>query len=281
MIAGKPLTGWGLGAYKKELPRVSAEINETRTFRAASTLARNKGIEMNRRSARVHNDHLEIMAEVGIPGYLLYLYLFANLSIDPLVLGLIVAFATSAFFFFPFREVHLAAPFWALMGSASPAAFTPVFLPLPLKLTVLAILVIIAAKALHFFLGQWYSERAKYDPGLTAQQRLALIDEALLHEPRSGHYLSDAAFAWAKVNPVKAFNYACRALVDYDGNRELHGVHDLFARDLIAAGESNVCAWAENRALWLSPGFEPALVIKNYLASRRTAAAAARKERAA
>jgi hypothetical protein len=69
---------------------------------------------------RVHNDHLEIIGEIGIVGYLLFMALFSQLSYNPIMVACVVAFLVHALFFYPFREVHTAAPFWVMLGTIAP-----------------------------------------------------------------------------------------------------------------------------------------------------------------
>ena len=66
---------------------------------------------------RVHNDHLEIVGEIGLIGYGLFLSIFLMSSIDVFGWATLLAVFVSGLFFFPLREVHTAAPFWAMMGA--------------------------------------------------------------------------------------------------------------------------------------------------------------------
>lgn len=72
---------------------------------------------------RVHNDILEIIGETGLVGLALLVALFAQISFTPVILCCLVCFLIHGMVFFPLREVHTAAPFWAIMGSAA----TPVY----------------------------------------------------------------------------------------------------------------------------------------------------------
>ena len=262
MIVKKPLTGWGLDSYRKELPDINAKIQKGKLY---DYVGEKLNDNMNTRSHRVHNDHLEIMAEAGIPCYLLFVYLFSSIAYDPIILGLFIAFIIHALFFFPFREVHTAVPFWVIMGSVAGGKIGVVTMPLLVKSLIACFVVVVVIQTLHKFLGQWYSEKAKRTTGITEKEKLECIDIALLHDPHNGGYLSDAAFYYSKVDQVKAFSFAQRAFVGYDGKRVKHGICDLFARCLIGAGIIKVCHWAEDQSLWLQPDFAPAQTIKKYL----------------
>jgi hypothetical protein len=251
LIRQKPVMGWGLNSYAKELP-------ETDTVTLSAT-------DENKRSHRVHNDHLEIIVEVGVIGYILIASLFSSISYDPIIFGLLVAFTVCACFFFPLREVHTAAPFWAVMGSSAGGILTPVFLPPIVIILVCAIIIAMTMKTLKIFRGQWYSEMAKNKKGITHTEKLALYDIALENDPDNGGYLSDAAYLNFETDPVKSFHLMERAVVNYDGERRKHQIYDLYTRCLIRAGETKIGLWAENRALQLEEGYDPAITVKNYL----------------
>lgn len=88
---------------------------------------------------RVHNDHLEIIGEVGIIGYILFINIFLQMPFDPFILSVILAYFISGMFFYPFREVHTAAPFWSLLGSGAGISLSSSFL----LLKIIGILVIL------------------------------------------------------------------------------------------------------------------------------------------
>ena len=265
MIIKRPFTGWGLNSYRKELPDINAKIIRSPIYRR---VAEKVNIEFPNRSHRVHNDHLELMAELGVPGYFLFVYLFLSIHYDPVMLGLLTAFAICACFFFPLREVHTAAPFWAVMGSVAGGTVSVIPLPWLVIAIISCIVFAVIIQTLRVFLGQWYSEMAKTKPGITQKEKLEFIDTALLHCPYNTGYLSDASYYYSKVDPVKAFFYAARGLMHYDGGRVKQGIYDMFARTLIAATESRICHTVEDKALYLDPEFIPAKVIKNYLSSK-------------
>ena len=125
LIMKRPLTGCGLNGYAKHLPETTSVITSTAGPEA-------------KRSHRVHNDHLEIIVELGALGYVLYGYLFTTLSYTPVLFGLMVAFVTHAIFFFPFREVHTAVPFWAIMGAMTMGTAQAVNIPVPVKGVIIA-----------------------------------------------------------------------------------------------------------------------------------------------
>jgi O-antigen ligase len=262
MIIKKPLTGWGLNSYRKELPDIDAKISKSKLY---EVIGKKINADMNTCSHRVHNDHLEIMAEIGIPGYALYVYLFSSITYDPIIFGLLIAFLIHACFFFPFREVHTAAPFWVIMGSMAGGTISTIAIPLFVKILIACMLIAVIYQTLHKFLGQWYSEMARNRKGITEKQKLEYIEIAVAHDPYNGGYLSDAAFYYSKVDTIQAFLYASRCLFHYDGKRVKHGIWDLYARTLIAVNKIELCKFAEDCALWLKPDFPAAHTIKKFL----------------
>lgn len=255
LIRRRPFHGWGLNTYAKELPETAAILNTTRPA-------------VGKRSYRVHNDHLEIMVELGIVGYVLFGYLFSNLSYDPIIFGLFMAFIVHACFFFPFREVHTGAPFWAIIGAMTGGTTTVLSAPWLVKLMVCAIVTAIIIRTLKVFLGQWYSEMAKNKAGITLEQKLAHYEIALANDPDDTGYLTDAAFLYFKVDPIKALLLMMRSFVNYDGVRMKHDICDMLARCIINAGESRICHWLEDEALRLEKDDKSAIEVKNFLYMR-------------
>ena len=100
-----------------------------------------RGINYFRTShyGRVHNDHLELVGEIGIIGYLIFISIFAQMSLDPVILCAVIAYFIASLFFYPLREVHTAVPFWALVGAAS-GGFVPESFPV-LKATMILSLI--------------------------------------------------------------------------------------------------------------------------------------------
>jgi hypothetical protein len=74
---------------------------------------------------RVHNDSLELIGEVGLIGYALFLNIFLQIHYDPIILCGVVCYFIVSMFFYPFREVHTAAPFWAMLGAAAGFSYAP------------------------------------------------------------------------------------------------------------------------------------------------------------
>jgi O-antigen ligase len=266
MVVNRPITGWGFNAYRKMHPEVDKKIIKTRFGKYVMKRIHNHdGVNM---SHRVHNDHLEFMAEAGITGYVLFAWLFAGIPYEPATLGLFVAVAIHALVFFPFREVHTAAPFWAMMGSAAPAVSAPFTLPLVASIALTALTIPVMLKAFNVFMGQNFYMMAvhTHDDEIPLKQKC--VKTALYYDPLNGLYMADACLWHAKTDPVRAWYYADLCLNHYDGERVKAGICDQYARALLGAGEVKICHWAEDMALDLVHDFYAARVIKNYLRSR-------------
>jgi O-antigen ligase len=252
LIKKRPFHGFGLNVYRKEIMETKAVISRLND----DTL---------KRSHRAHNDHLEICAELGLTGYLLYVYLFSSIHYDTVTFALLIAFSIHALFFFPFREVHTAALFWAVIGAGAGGTLVPAAPPWQVVVVVCAITVVVIIETLKIFLGQWFSELAKSKPNLTPEEKMNYLDIAIKNDPYNGGYLTDAAFLQFNVNPMKSFLYSLRAFVNYEGERLKNEVYDLFARCLIHAQESNICHWVEDRALYIEPKDPGPVMVKKYL----------------
>jgi O-antigen ligase len=74
MFLDHPLTGVGPGVFKFEYMPYRVAISGK--YPSVSGLARPDGVNFG----EVHNDHLQLLAEVGIPGYLMLLGVFASVA---------------------------------------------------------------------------------------------------------------------------------------------------------------------------------------------------------
>jgi len=104
---------------------------------------------------RVHNDYIEIIGETGLIGLLLIVMLFAQITFTPVILSCLIAFAIHSLVFYPLREVHTAAPFWAIMGASA----APVYNAVPMY--VLRSISIIAVSFILIFVFTVFSNLVK------------------------------------------------------------------------------------------------------------------------
>ncbi len=112
---------------------------------------------------RVHNDHIELIGEIGIIGYLLFLNIFLQITFDPIIFSALIAFFIAGLFFYPLREIHTVTPFWVLMGAAG--GFAPTiqsYFPILRIVGVLSLLAtIIYIFTVYFHLVEWHVAQVK------------------------------------------------------------------------------------------------------------------------
>ena len=125
LIREKPIFGWGMWAYRKEVYRAQAQINE----RHPNFLKPDRYVTPQPRE--VHNDFLEHLVEFGIVGFVIFILFlgsifyigFSSLSASAnflpvlaLMSGL-VSILVDAFFFFALRLPSTSIVFWVLCAS--------------------------------------------------------------------------------------------------------------------------------------------------------------------
>jgi hypothetical protein len=244
-IAARPVYGWGLRMFRKINPEIMAgQADSVRTHRS-------------------HNDHLETMVEVGIVGYLLFLNIFRVPGIgDPVLFGMITAYAIDALVFFPFREPHTAAPFWAFMASF-PLGSVPLTVHAGPSVCLLAVLVFGLAGycaikkllAIRHYQAAVASCTGNPNDKATPARRL---DMAITHDPYNAKYLDLAFVVNANRDPEKALRYAARNVVCFDGGKVKWGVLDSLARIVLATGTARIGKMLLREALRLNPGYDKA-----------------------
>jgi hypothetical protein len=212
MIAKRPLQGWGLNMYRKLLPDFYSSPKSA-WFRKVS--ARTDGKE-GTTTHRVHNDHLEIMVELGVVGYLLFAEIFYFIPSSPILWTLLVTMAVMATAFFPLREVHMAAPFWVAIGAISGGV--PVAIAIPTAVQIIAVAVSLAAicLAVTVLISLCFYNvaiRAK-----TPEEKAALLKGALRFDPYNTTFLATAVATMWNVDPFLCGSYLDRATKTYDGS---------------------------------------------------------------
>lgn len=255
MIFGKPFFGHGLNMFRVLLPEYNASLFR---HRWTQMILERAGGGWNSYSHRVHNDHLEIMVEVGLVGYLLFAFLLMQIPMTPPVMGLTVGFLVAAMFFFPLREVHTAAPFVAILGAqaqsgASFGAF-PSAVQAVLVLTAFVAAFLTAKKCLGlalFSYGTWSGEER-------------FIETALRLDPHNGHYLCTLAIHYEKQGKHDlAFELAARAFYRYDGSNLKWMVCNLLARTTGKTGDRQIVQSFLDRALHLNPNYVNIMAVKD------------------
>ncbi|MBE3145297.1 MAG: O-antigen ligase family protein [Planctomycetes bacterium] len=264
LIQKTPMTGYGLRTFRREYPSVVPEIIKSKFF------AKGASIE-SQTSHRIHNDHLEIIFELGLVGYAIFIALFSSLqwAASPLLAGAVIAFAVHGLFFFPLREAHTAYPFWALAGGM---ATTPIpvitinpIIGLVLFCVVCRILYEVGVKMLGL---SYYDQSVKIAvaPNPTDKvgrealaKRQQYINNAIKCDPYNNIYLTEGYYYNVFDNPEPAFQYASRCMENYDGGKVKWGVADQYARALLRLGGFGVAKMAVKYALHICPDFKQSI----------------------
>jgi len=265
LIKKAPLSGHGLRTFRREYPAIIPELLNSKLLK--HFYARGTTIE-NVKSHRIHNDHFEIILELGIIGYILFLSMFTSLlwTENILLSGAIIAFAVHGLFFFPLREAHTAFPFWALAGGL--AGTSSVVMPVN---PILAVVLILIVGRIMWWVGVKTLGLSYYDRAVKIAVLPNAEDEvgkkALLHkqtwlnlaikcDPYNNLYLTEGYYYNVFNNPEAAFQFASRCMENYDGGKVRWGVCDQYARALLRLGGLGVAKMAVKYALHINPDFQ-------------------------
>jgi hypothetical protein len=207
--------------FRVKYPLFNAAIKDNETIQ--KEFDKTPGMRESNRATRVHNDHLELLLEIGLVGYGLFIALIAQIPLSPIMFGLVIAFGINACFFFPLREAHTALPFWAILGAC---AFTPVA-SVPLSPIILGAVVLllgaIVMKATNRGLGAFWFYQSTF-PAFSQEQRVFCIRKALGFSPKSTIYLDALAVEIAAENTEEAFDCVSRAIYQFDGDKMLYAL---------------------------------------------------------
>lgn len=262
LIKRSPLAGYGLRTFRREFPSILPELTTNRWVKAMM-----QGTIEENTSHRVHNDHLELVFELGIIGYALFLAIFGSLewAANPILSGAIVAFAVHGLFFFPLREAHTAFPFFALAGGMAATTAAPVLVPPLIAFTAIFIvgrvMYVIAVKGYGL---TCYDQSQKFaiapnpqdkDGKAKLKKRQQWLDRAIACDPYNNIYLTEGYYYNVFERPEQAFQYASRCMENYDGGKVRWGVCDQYARALVRLGGFGVAKMALKYALHLCPTF--------------------------
>lgn len=234
IIRKRPFFGWGLNMYRVEMPESAYRLMMSEDYGES-------------KSHRVHNDHLEVILELGVIGYLIFASIFVQGYYTPIATAILIAYAVDMLFFFPLREVHTGAPFWAIAGAAIsvPTGFSL----MPLKAVVCLIAVYALYLSFRKFLALYFYELAERAEGLPEKAKNYAL--AARSDPTDGRYAVKAACTFE--NPLEAFKWASDALWNFDGQFLKQGVLDQWARCILSLNHLNAARWALNESLRLDP----------------------------
>lgn len=274
LIRKNPLCGYGLRTFRREYPGIIPELLRNRWTK--HFFSRGLLVE-DAISHRVHNDHLEIMVELGLIGYAIFLCFFSSLpwQATALLSGAVAAFAVHGLFFFPMKEAHTALPFWAVVGSmsginAARMEVDPVF-AVVIGLIICRLLYGLMIKTHGLW---WYAQSTKIpvtaNPETPEQHKLLrskqmLLNEAIARDPYNNGYLTEGYYYHVFYEPGIAFQYASRCVENYDGGKTKWGIMDQYARAVVRLGGFNVARQALKYALYICPGFHQSVSLMEQL----------------
>jgi hypothetical protein len=263
LIKKAPLFGHGMRTYRREYANIIPELLNNKLYKS---LFVNDSPE-HWTSHRLHNDFLEIIFELGIIGFVLFVMIFTSLSWDNIFFtSAILAVAVHCLFFFPLRECHTAFPFFALAGYMAGFSGTPInvnpFIAIVISLIIARILYGIFVKLVGL-LYYHYSSKIGVLPNVEDENgkkllelKQAYLNKAIQCDPYNNIYLTGGYYYNVFYNPEIAFQFASRCFENYDGGKVKWGVADQYARALLRLGGFGVAKMAAKYALSICPTFE-------------------------
>lgn len=210
-ILRRPLFGWGLRTFRREqffaVDRITKRFPEIYKKHPLPC------------THRLHNDYLEITHETGFPGLILFLAILYQLNwAEDLVIstGLISVLIISLLFF-PLREPHIAAPFWALAGTLSSPELTlpPGFAPV-VVIVVLAISYMAYIYAYKKLVGIYWWMRIPLAKSETEWVNAHI--KCHKNDPYNNQYLMYLYRIYLKSRPAFALDCMSRMNEHYDGS---------------------------------------------------------------
>lgn len=256
LIKQKPVFGWGMDMYRKMVAFIAPEARKNETIKGY--IADIGGMNQNK-SHRCHNDHLEILIELGVVGYLAFVWLFLSIPLSLLSIGIMLAIAVNGLFFFPLRETHIAAPFWAIMGACAFSASSPVIVPWAIKIGLVAALLAVLSLCQRKFLGLYYYDRAIQSPEL--QDKITNVSRALQFDPYNNRYLNEMTFR-CPVGTMANYDAAARSMWHYDGDGIMWQTWEQFAKAIVGINHLGAARCALSRALEINPEYTSAARLK-------------------
>jgi O-antigen ligase len=256
LIRQKWCFGWGMDMYRKVLPFVAPEARRNKT---ADTWIKDIGGMEQNKSHRVHNDHLEIIVELGLVGYLAFVWFFCQFTPSLLFVGVIIALAVNALVFFPLRETHIAASFWAILGCAAFSVPTLMVMPVIVKFALVGAVFAILAICHRKFLALYHYDRAVQSSEIADKQKF--IQRALQFDPYNGQYLNAAAYVFPQ-GSIERYDAASRSMRHYDGDGVMWHTWEQYARAIVEVNHLGAAHAALTTALYIDPEYVPAIGMK-------------------
>lgn len=279
LIKEKPLFGWGLWGYRKEVYRAQAQIND----KDPRFLKPDRYITPQPREC--HNDFLEHLVEFGIIGFLIFMvfissvyyngFVFLNNSINNkhdflLMLVLLTNFTSllvNGVFFFMLRATASALMFWITCGmitylsvggetnTFNPSIWTILFIIIVMSLFIWETIIKRTMSSFYF---------RKYCTTANMQNKNDNLVKAIKWSPHDSIYRTHAIVLLQEHYPFLA-NLHASVLLNYFDGQVPQGMA-FYNVALARAKTKNIFDEAEfflKHSNWVNPNFEPTLELLN------------------
>lgn len=227
LIKERPIFGWGLWSYRKEVYRAQAKIHHDKW---------DKFLQYNRyvtpQPRECHNDFIEHLVEYGLVGFCIFMgflssvyYIGFSVLSGPmfwpmlLLLCSLTALLTNAFFFFPLRLPPTAIAFWVLcamivgIGGVNLIVVNfPWYMPIIVGFFMLALLWECVIKRT---ITSYYYNKSRISPNMEVRSKA--LEKALLWAPNETLLRTHAALGIVDFDPTTANIHAMRMITDFDG----------------------------------------------------------------
>lgn len=273
LIKEKPIFGWGMWSFRKEV------------YRAQALIHHNKYDEFLRydryltpQPREVHNDFLEHLVEFGLVGFSLFMvflssvfiigfnYLAGATGIDfylmLILLSGLVSLLIVSFFFFSLRLVPTAMAFWMLCAMITGIGTSQiVVLGVPFYIPIMAFLFL--GSIFYYcifkrFMASYYFQIARTNP--SDEKRSRALEMAIAYQPSDSVLRTHAALGCVDFEPAVANMHIGKLINDFDGMTPLWVT--LFNAALIKARTRNIYEEATvylNNSHYVHPYFPPTI----------------------
>jgi len=271
LIAKRPLRGWGLWSFRREVYVAQASINEVHPWFLKPTRY------ITPQPRECHNDYLEYLVEFGLIGFSLFMlfigslyyygFIFMSASIGTsdfflmlILLSSLTSVLIDAFFFFALRSSTTAIYFWLTCGMIVSLSANKIFLFTPNWLILGGTALLLSCffyECCHKrLMASYYFMRSQ--AGRSPQEKSNNLMRAITYSPDETLFRSIAAVACRGVDSMLANVHAQRMVEFFDGMSPLHAV--LFNVALVKSSTENVFDEAIlllKNAHWALPSFAP------------------------
>lgn len=273
LIKQKPLFGWGLWSYRREVYNAQATIND----RNPKFLSDRRYLTPQPREC--HNDFIEHLVEYGLVGFTIFMVFvgyiywlgFGHLeetvgTKDFFLMIFLLCNLTSlmidAFFFFPLRASCVAIYFWLTCGMIVALTNKDVFIFQPSLLLTITISLFLLVFLWHCIgrrtLASYNFMRSEAEK--TPQGKALRLIKAINYSPNDSILRTFAAISCLGVEPVLAGIHSTKIIEHYDGMVPLHGaLFNLAAARAQVVNKFDEAILLLKNAHWALPSFKPAL----------------------